>query len=326
MTGLPLHLRLATGLMALQRRLGRADTVAQIATWDLARRRGGRPAAWLARPGPQDLDVVDRDVPGRSGPVPVRVYRPAGSEACLLYVHGGGWLMGCPDGVDDLCRRIAVDAGIIVVSVDYRLTPDVTFPDPLHDCADALAWVRSGELPVDTSRLAVSGDSAGGNLAAALCLLDREQGDHPPLRSQVLVYPALDLTFTDPFVTSFRGPGLQLQDCQELAALYLAPGQDPHDELCSPLHAGDLSGLPPALVLTAGVDILREDGRRYVERLLTDGVPARWVDHPRSPHGFIGMDRVCREASAALSELVRELRQRLAVDAPQPTHRAADPS
>lgn len=313
-------LRVVAGLQTLQRRLGLGPEVAKVVTWDLEKRRGGRPAGWMHRPGPTDLVVRDTTAPGREAPVPVRVYEPhvPGPRGALLYIHGGAWLMGCPDGIDHVCRRLAVEAGVTVVSVDYRLAPEHPFPAGLEDCADALTWLRT--LPgVDPARLAVGGDSAGGNLAAALCLLDRRSrpADVPPLRSQILLYPGLDLTLSDPFVRSFRGPGLSLADCRALVDIYLSSAASATDELCSPLLADDLNGLPPALVITGGVDILREDGRRWVERLLQSGIPARWSDYPRSPHAFVSMDRLCRDAPAAQAEIAAELRGRLAEDGPE---------
>lgn len=326
---LPPGLRVIAAIQTAQRRIGLGLVAADVATWDLAKRRGGPPAKWMYRPGPTALDVRDELVSGRNGQVPVRVYRPfgkVGPQPAVLYLHGGAWLMGCPDGIDHVCREIAVASGTTVISVDYRLAPEHPYPAGLEDCADALAWLRS--VPdVDPARIAVAGDSAGGNLAAALCLLDGRSagtGDHPPLRSQILLYPSLDLTLTDPFPLTFRGPGLTLEDCRALVGIYLAGGASAEDELCSPLLADDVSHLPPALIITAGVDILREDGRRYAERLLTAGVEARWTDYPQMPHAFVSLNRICRDAPAAVSEICAELVTRLHVREADPTTSSTD--
>ena len=316
---LPLGLRAIAAVQTLQRRLGLGMEVADVATWDLAKRRGGPPAKWMYRRGPTDVDVQDLQVPGRAGAVPVRIYRPrsSGPHPALLYLHGGAWLMGCPDGIDHVCRDIARNADVTVVSVDYRLAPEHPYPAGLEDCADVLAWLRTAASGVDASRIAVAGDSAGGNLAAALCLLDRStygSNGPSPLRAQILLYPALDLTLSDPFPLTFRGPGLTLADCRALVDIYLAKQGSSHDELCSPLLADDLSQLPPALIITAGVDILREDGRRYAERLLADGVQARWSDYPRMPHAFVSLNRICRDAPSAVQEICDEIVGRLHAD------------
>ena len=322
-------LRVLAAIQGAQRRIGLGLVAADVAMWDLAKRRGGAPAKWMYRPGPTALEVQDQLVSGRSGQIPVRVYRPlarTGPQPAVLYLHGGAWLMGCPDGIDHVCREIAVASGTTVASVDYRLAPEHPYPAALEDCADALAWLRS-DPGVDPARIAVAGDSAGGNLAAALCLLDRRSAGtaaHAPLRSQILLYPSLDLTLTDPFPLTFKGPGLTLEDCRALVGIYLAGGAAAEDELCSPLLADDVSDLPPALVITAGVDILREDGRRYVERLLTAGVEARWSDYPRMPHAFVSLNRICRDAPAAVREICTELVTRLRVPDTDPTTPSTD--
>jgi acetyl esterase len=212
-----------------------------------------------------------------------------------------------------VCRRLSRDVGALVVSVDYRLAPVHAYPAALEDCAGALEWVRrdAAQLDVDPSRIAVAGDSAGGNLAAALALLDR--GNAIPLAAQVLLYPLLDATMDDPWARSYRGPGLQLRDCHELRGLYLGEQAQAKDELVSPLLADSLEGLPATLVVTAGVDVLRDQGRRYAERLLASGVPARWSNYPRAPHGFFGLDRICRDAVVAQQEVAAELRSLLRV-------------
>ena len=198
------------------------------------------------------------------------------------------------------------------MSVDYRLAPEHRFPAGLHDAADVLAWLRKEgtEIGVDGTRIAVAGDSAGGNLAAALCLLDRESAS--PIRLQVLLYPGLDATFSGTFMETFRGPGLTLQDCKELVALHVTSPEQASDPLVSPLLADDLTGLPRALIVTGGADILADDGPRYAARLTDAGVEALHLHHPRAPHAFLGFDRLCPEADETVRATAMVLKAALA--------------
>ncbi len=297
------------------RRRGEAPTVQRMVAAPLATRRGGPPGRWVARPGRQDLAVHTHELPTGGS---VMVYVPetgAGLRPGVIHVHGGGWVTGSAPGVDAWSRRIADGVGAVVVSVDYRLAPEHRYPDGLDDCVAALQWLRqnAAELSVDPARLAVTGDSAGGNLAAAVALHDRDAGTTPALASQVLVYPAVDLTVSDPWLTSVNGSGITQQDCVDLVAHYLPEGLDPTKEpLASPWHAPSLAGLPPALVLTAGNDVLREQGRRYAERLTSDGGQATWIDYRGMPHGFFGADRLVLSARRAQAAAMRELTHRLA--------------
>ncbi len=313
---LPLWLRPLGRLLRLLEVVGLAPSVEKMAAGSLADRQKGKPARWACLPVQGDVHTTDVQVPTRDGSVCVRTYRPAqarGDVPVVLYLHGGGWIMGGLDGADALCSRTALSTGAVVVSVDYRLAPEHPFPAGLHDCADVLTWVRSGSLHGgDVRRIAVSGDSAGGNLAAALTLLDRDAS--PPLMAQVLMYPGLDLTMDSPFLRGFRGPGLTWEQCRQLVELYLGPAGDRTDPLASPLHAASLEGLPPALVLTGGADILLDDGRRYVERLLTDGTEARLVHYARAPHAFLGFDRLLPEARDAHEQIAGFLRVHLQQD------------
>lgn len=316
---LPAHLRPLARWYRLLELIGRAPTVAQVAAKSLQERQNGKPARWACRPVTGDVQVDDRVVATRDGAVTVRIYRASssvGSHPVLLYFHGGGWIMGGLDGIDPLCRRLALDADVTVVSVDYRLAPEHRFPAALHDCADVLAWIRrdGAELGMDPARIAVAGDSAGGNLAAALTLLDR--GATQPLRAQVLLYPSVDLRMTSDYFTHFRGPGLTQKQCRELVDLYLTSPSERTNPLASPLLADHHRDLPPALVLTGGADILAHDGEVYVEALLAAGTEARLLHYPRAPHAFLGFDRLLSEAAQAIDELPRFLRARLRADAP----------
>ena len=228
----------------------------------------------------------------------------------MVYLHGGGWIGGGFPLCDVTCDRLADLTGAAVVSVDYRLAPEHPFPAALEDCEDVLRWLRTHgtEVGIDPARTAIVGESAGGNLAAAMALLDR--ASTPGLRAQLLIYPALDATGESAFFRSFRGPGLQRQQCQELVRLYLQ-GADPRDPRVSPLLAPELSGLPPTLVLTGAADILARDGEAYVERLLEAGTPARLLHLPRAPHAFMHFDKLLPEVVAATESAAAFLREHL---------------
>lgn len=314
---LPLRLHPVARVLWVMERVGVEGSVQRAAKASLEKRQQGTPPAWACRGVPGDVVIDDFTVPTRDGEVVVRRYRAAdavGEQPAVLYAHGGGWIMGGLDGVDRICRRLALHADVTVISIDYRLAPEHRFPAGLHDCADVLRWVRgeAAALDVDPSRIAVAGDSAGGNLVAALTLLDREST--PPLRAQVLIYPVLDATLSSAYVQSFRGPPLSRRHCQLLVEQYLGPRGDASNPLASPLLADDLSKLPAALVLTGGADILANDGMRYVERLLEAGTSASLRHYPRAPHGFVAIDRLLPEAATALDEMTRFLRLRLRAD------------
>ncbi|MDD7916155.1 alpha/beta hydrolase [Actinomycetospora callitridis] len=266
-------------------------------------------------PMPRGVFVTDRVADTDIGPVPVRLYRPHTARALPVVVnfHGGGGTLGNLDQSDWLCAHVASRVGALVVSVDYRLAPEFRYPAGREDGYAAVSWVarHAAALGARTDRLAVMGDSAGGNLAAVVCLLAREAG--PVIDAQVLLYPALDLTFTRPSVERFAdGPVLTRADMEVFRTHYLGEDGDPTDPLCSPLFAPDVADLPPALVVTAAVDPLHDDGADYVARLGAAGVPAKHTDHARAVHGFLSFPGVCRASAAALDDVCAELTVRLA--------------
>ncbi len=214
----------------------------------------------------------------------VRVYRPELGSPTLLYAHGGGWVFGGIPACDHICRRIAHEANVAVVSVEYRLAPQHTFPGPLNDVEDALDWMFA-QGRQDTT-LFVGGDSAGGNLAAALALRLRDRGT--PVAGQLLIYPAVDLTASRPALLGYRGPGMTPDDCRLVARTYLA-GADPKQPDASPIHAASLAGLPPAFVLTVEHDALRDEGRAYADALRAAGVPVTDMDVPGHVHGSLSI-------------------------------------
>jgi acetyl esterase len=234
--------------------------------------------------------VLELNVPCPGGEIPVRVYVPDAAHALpvLLYFVGGGWVLGSPAAADSVCRRLANGTPCAVVSVTYRQAPENPFPAGLDDCDAALVWIaeHGAELGLDSARLAVGGASAGGNLAAAVALLARERHG-PHLALQVLVYPPLDHRAATP---SMREPLDPLffgrEDLAWCWSHYLADPADGDSPLASPLRARDLRGLPAALVITAELDPLRDQGELYAARLSDAGVPVDRRRFDGVPHGF----------------------------------------
>jgi acetyl esterase len=262
----------------------------------------------------------------------LRLYRPLGSATearlpALVYFHGGGWVIGDLDTHDTLCRQLANGSGCAVVSVDYRLAPEHRFPCAVDDSLAATQWVsrHAAELGLDASRLAVGGDSAGGNLAAVVALLLRnappeiagagadERAAAPVLRLQLLIYPATDMRRVAPSHTSNGQGYLLTRDTIDYFCGHYIPTDagDLADVKASPLLHPDLRDLPPALVLTAGYDPLRDEGLHYAQRLTEAGVRTSLVCFERQIHGFILMGRVLDEANTAVALCADELRRAL---------------
>ena len=247
----------------------------------------------------------DRAIPGPEGDVPVRVYTPQEAlgtrPGLLLWLHGGGWVIGDLETADATCRALANRSGAVVVSVDYRLAPEHPAPAALEDCQAALIWVaENAELLGATSdRIAVGGDSAGGNLAALLCQRVRDEFG-PEIDFQLLVYPVTDLTLGHPSMDeNAEGYFLTRDSMQWFVAHYLGDG-DPTDPAVSPLHTTSCAGLPPALVITAEFDPLRDEGEAYARRLAEAGVAVEAVRFDGQIHGFFGMASILDDGRAAL--------------------------
>jgi acetyl esterase len=273
----------------------------------------------VTQPAPPEVaKVSDLYASGPHGSIPVRLYRPLGSAETetlpvLVYFHGGGWVIGDLDTHDSLCRALANGAGCAVVAVDYRMAPEHRFPAAVDDCLAATRWVRAhaGELHLDASRLAVGGDSAGGNLAAVVAIAARHSGDLA-IAFQLLIYPATDQHRSAPSHTENAQGYLLTRDTMNyFTGHYIADAAQYDDWRASPLLHENLAALPPALVLTAGFDPLRDEGKSYAERLTTAGNRASYVCFERQIHGFITMGRVLDEANAAVALCAAELRRAL---------------
>mgnify|MGYP000234603091 CR=1 FL=1 len=269
----------------------------------------------VTQPEPTPVaSVRNLAAPGPAGEIPLRLYRPDGLPALaptLVYFHGGGWVMGDLDTHDVLCRALAAQGACAVVAVDYRLGPEHRFPAAVDDALAATRWLhaQAASLGLDAARMAVGGDSAGGNLAAVVSLALRDAGDACVPRLQLLIYPATDQRALAPSHTS-NGQGylLTADTIAYFQGLYLRP-TDVADWRASPLLHGNFAGLPPALVLTAGYDPLRDEGLQYADALSSAGTPAQYLCFERQIHGFITMGRVLDEANTAVGLCALALRR-----------------
>jgi acetyl esterase len=260
----------------------------------------------------------DRVIAGAGGPIPIRIYRPpAMSDAPLpivLFIHGGGWSVGDLDTYDGMARRHAAGAEAIVVSIDYRLAPEHPYPAAVDDAWAATQWVaeHAAELGADPDRLAVAGDSAGGNLAAVVCQLARDAGG-PRILFQLLWYPSTTFDTSLPsFTENANAPILDIDGCKGCTRWYIGD-LDLSDmpATLAPAAAEDLTGLPPAYIAVAGHDPLRDDGMRYAELLSAAGVPVELHNAQTLVHGYAGYDGVVPAATEAVESAIRSLRRAL---------------
>jgi acetyl esterase len=241
----------------------------------------------LAGPREEVARVEDRSIPGN---LSIRIYTPKGSgpRPALIYFHGGGWVFGSLDTIDNPCRQLANASGCTVISVGYRLAPEHKFPIPVEDSYWATRYIaeHAADFDVDPAKIAVGGDSAGGNLAAAVTLLARDRGG-PSLAFQLLIYPATDAALDTPSHREFaKGFALTRVEIQWFLRQYLVRPEDGLLPLVSPLKAKSLRGLPPACVITAEFDPLRDEGEAYAARLRTSSVPAETRRFDGMIHGF----------------------------------------
>jgi len=249
------------------------------------------------------------------GDFKVRIYTPEGKGpwSGLLFMHGGGWVLGDLESHDDVCRSLCHRASVVVVSVDYRRSPEVKYPVPLDDCETALRWMvkNAADLGVDPAKVAVGGDSAGGNLAAGLAIRIRDKGG-PRIAFQLLIYPATDRSVgTDSYREFSTGFGLTRSNMQWFWDCYLTQTAERDNPEVSPLRANALTGLPPAFVLTAHSDVLRDEGEAYAARLANAKVPVACVRVRAMNHGFIRMGAVYAQSGHALTVLSAALKEGL---------------
>jgi acetyl esterase len=242
----------------------------------------------------------------------VRVYRPSAAIGlpALVYIHGGGWSIGGLPGVDELCRTLAVTASCVVVSVDYRLAPEHPFPAGLNDCVAAFNWTacNATDLGADPGRIAIGGDSAGANLSVAVCLQALRTGDPLPC-FQLLAYPPTDFESQRPSWTEHaEAPLLTAAAARWFMSMYLADERDRQNPLVSPEKALSLAGIPPAHIITAEVDVLRDDAEAFAERLRAEGVAATATRYPGVFHGFLTEVGVYARTAQAIDEAAEHLR------------------
>jgi acetyl esterase len=259
--------------------------------------------------------VEDRVIAGPEEDIALRVYRPqAGSgTGALVYFHGGGWVIGDLDSHDETCRRLCRDAGITVVAVHYRRAPETTYPGAVDDCFAATCWVadHAAELGIDGGRIAVGGDSAGGNLAAAVALMARDRG-HPALCFQLLIYPVTAADFdTASYRDNAEGYLLSRRAMQWVWDQYVPDTDQRREPYAAPLAADDLSGLPPALVQTAEYDPLRDEGEAFAAALEHAGVTVEHTRYDGLIHGFFGMQDAVPATRPALAQAAAALRRHL---------------
>jgi len=268
-------------------------------------------------PPPIELaEISNRTIPGPAGPLPVRIYRNSlsANQPAIVYFHGGGFVIGGLDSHEGGCRRLSKGAECTVVSIDYRLAPEHVFPAAVDDAFAATKWVadNAAALGIDAGRIAVAGDSAGGTLAAVSALLARDRGG-PAICHQLLVYPVTDLLFTtESYKTNGEGYFLTQDMMAWFRRQYMPPSHPLDDPLASPLHAKDLSRLPPVTVITAEYDPLRDEGEAYARRLSEAGVPTALKRYDGVFHGFFSMAGAVDQGDEAVAWAVAELRKAFA--------------
>ena len=266
----------------------------------------------VSNPEPPELESAEPlSIPAPHGAIPARIYTPKtlrkanGLAPCLVFFHGGGWVIGDLDSHDVVCRKLAHEGELIVISVDYRLAPESKFPAAVDDAIAATKWVAANakQLGIDSSRLMVGGDSAGGNLAAVVSLAARD-GDGPKIAGQILIYPATDFAMKHP---SHSEPETSILLTHAVIKWfsnhYLTGPGDIDNWRASPARASTLAGLPPAYVLTAGGDPLRDEGDEYAARLKEAGVPVTYRHFPGQFHGFFTMGKLLNQANIAADEI-----------------------
>jgi len=276
-----------------------------------ARRASEAMAAMQGSPEPVGR-IQNRTLPGPGGSIPIRIYRPFGEEPfpVLIYLHGGGWVLGDIESSDSLCRTLTNAAGCIVVSVDYRLAPEHPFPAAADDAYHATLWaaMHASGFGGDSSRIAVCGDSAGGNLAAVVSLMARDRGN-PEICFQLLIYPVTDAACDAPSYSENGESYFLTRDAMLwFWNHYVRSDADRIHPYASPLRASNLTGLPPALVITAEFDPLRDEGESYAKRMRAAGVPVQLIRYDGMIHGFFAMSAVIDQGRTAIQQSAAALR------------------
>ncbi|HWA52936.1 MAG TPA: alpha/beta hydrolase [Solirubrobacterales bacterium] len=310
-------------LLELDRRAGTTSLV-EGRTVEQARAENRVGAKVVSGP-PRPMARVERlTVAGASGELAARLYvaldSPQPPQPLLVYFHGGGWVIGDLDTHDGVCRFLADHGGCRVLSVDYRLAPEFPFPLPLEDAVAAFAWAHenAAALGADPDRLAVGGDSAGGNISTALCLQNRDAGNPQPAM-QLLLYPVTDAVGGQQSRDTFaKGFLLTREDMKWFENHYIPDGIDDADPRTSVMRAEDVSGLPPAYVATAGFDPLRDEGEIYAARMREAGAQVVLQRHPGMIHGFANLTAICPSARTAMLEVAGALRMGLGLKTVQP--------
>jgi acetyl esterase len=270
----------------------------------------------VSNPEPPELESArPLSIPAPHGAIPARIYTPKtlrkrnGLAPCLVFYHGGGWVIGDLDSHDVVCRKLAHEGELIVISIDYRLAPEHKFPAAVEDAVTAVNWVASNakELGVDAAQLVVGGDSAGGNLAAVVALAAREDNG-PKLAGQVLIYPATDFAMKHPSHSEPETSILLTHSVIKWFCSHYIGDADINDWRASPARAKTLAGLPPAFLMTAGGDPLRDEGDEYAARLKAAGVPVTYRHFPGQFHGFFTMGKLLPQANVAASDIASWLK------------------
>jgi acetyl esterase len=290
----------------------------QTLTPEQARRASDERRERAAAPVQPIHDVSDLTIDTETGPLPVRVYRPASDAgmAAVVFFHGGGWVLCDLESHDGMCRALANATGAVFVSVGFRNAPEAPYPAGVEDCYAATAWVvaHADLLGIDRARVAVMGDSAGGNLAAAVALMARDRSG-PALAAQVLAYPVM----ADDFDTrSYReygaGEFYLTREAMQWYWDHYVPEERRHEPYAAPLRAAELAGLPAAVVLVGECDPLHDEGLAYATRLADSGVPCTVIDFEGGFHGFLSFAAVLDSGRRALSTLAAAVRAVLKID------------
>ena len=270
----------------------------------------------MDEPAPALARIEDISIPGPAGNIPARVYSSSAAKTpqpAVVYLHGGGWVQGDLETHHGLCARLAKHAGVLVVAVDYRLAPEHKFPAAVDDSVAAYRWARAKgrDVGADTARVAVAGDSAGGNLSAAVSQLAVAEGSPVPT-CQVLIYPAVDFSLdTASHREMVEGHVIPRERVLWYMEQYLRSDADKNDLRASPLRAASLKGQPPAMILTAGFDPLRDEGRAYADRLREAGVDVVYREYPGQIHAFVSLTKAIPQGMVATLEIADYLRRRL---------------